>query len=352
LNDPDAGAAESACPGRRLQKQSGMVRDQVSKTKQYAGLLVALTTVVVCLWLVFRDIDWETAIAATRRADIGLLALSALVGLASFSLRALRWQLMLAPVKRIGHFKAYGPLIIGFFANAVLPARAGEVVRAHVLGRQEGISRVTALTSIVVERLLDAAVLLVVAVIAISGQSLGSSVQGRVQRIAIVVVVLLGVAVLAVMFRRQLGWAVNTLLDRLPAGFQQRVRDLLHHIGQGLSFFARSGRVGAVITLSIGVWAVVLLSVWLASAGMHLDLGFSGAALVLAATAVGMVVTVAPGGMGTFELAVTAALQLVQVPWDVAAIYSVILHVLQVVPVMIVGAITAAQTRWWELRIR
>jgi len=333
-------------------RESGISGNQVSKTRQYLGLLVSLAIVAVCLWLVFRKVDWGTAVAAIHQADVGLLALAALVHFASFSLRAVRWQLMLAPVKRISHFRAFGPLIIGFFANTVLPARAGEVIRAHVIGRQEGISRVAAFSSIVAERLLDVAVLLAMALIAIPGQILGGSGQMRIHQVAIVVAMLLATLILAVTFRRQLLQIVDSLLKWFPDRFTQRVREVLDRVAEGLSVFASSGHVAAVLGLSLAVWGVVLFSVWLAGAAMQLDLGLSGAVRVVVAAALGMVVTVAPGGMGTYELASTAALQLIKVPWGVAAVFSVTVHVLQAVPVVIVGAIIAAKTRWWQLRIR
>ena len=46
--------------------------------------------------------------------------------------------------------------MIGFAASAVLPARAGEVIRPYLLARQEGLSATAAFATIIVERLLDA----------------------------------------------------------------------------------------------------------------------------------------------------------------------------------------------------
>ena len=46
--------------------------------------------------------------------------------------------------------------MIGFAASAVLPARAGEVIRPYLLARQEGLSATATFATIIIERLLDA----------------------------------------------------------------------------------------------------------------------------------------------------------------------------------------------------
>ncbi len=45
--------------------------------------------------------------------------------------------------------------MIGFAASAVLPARAGEVIRPYLLARREGLSATATFATIIVERILD-----------------------------------------------------------------------------------------------------------------------------------------------------------------------------------------------------
>ena len=49
---------------------------------------------------------------------------------------------------------------IGYFGNNVYPARAGEVIRAFVLRRNEGVSVSASLATIIVERVFDGLVML------------------------------------------------------------------------------------------------------------------------------------------------------------------------------------------------
>src|SRR4030095_2751412 len=51
---------------------------------------------------------------------------------------------------------AFRTTTIGFAASAVLPARAGEVIRPYLLARQEGLRATATFATIILERLLDA----------------------------------------------------------------------------------------------------------------------------------------------------------------------------------------------------
>src|SRR5262249_13382685 len=70
-------------------------------------------------------------------------------------LRSWRWGIILAPVRRLNFLQVFHGLLVGYAANYVLPARLGELVRADFLGRRHGISRLSIIGTIVVERLFD-----------------------------------------------------------------------------------------------------------------------------------------------------------------------------------------------------
>ena len=71
-------------------------------------------------------------------------------------MRALRWVWILRPLGRVPFFPAFRATAVGFAANTVLPARAGEVLRPALLARERGLPFAALLASIVFERVLDA----------------------------------------------------------------------------------------------------------------------------------------------------------------------------------------------------
>ena len=109
----------------------------------------------VLLWLAFRGVDLqEVGHSFTQVRTVWLLPVLASI-FVRFWLTAIRWQVLLRPVKRIGIHRLFAVTMIGFMANNVLPARMGEFVRAYALGRSESLSTPLSFATIVLERVFD-----------------------------------------------------------------------------------------------------------------------------------------------------------------------------------------------------
>jgi uncharacterized protein (TIRG00374 family) len=80
---------------------------------------------------------------------------------AAHAFRALRWQHLLQPIGRVHFSNALRTTLIGFAASALLPARAGEVLRPAFAGEGERLSATAAFATIILERLLDTMMVLV-----------------------------------------------------------------------------------------------------------------------------------------------------------------------------------------------
>src|SRR5207247_4422504 len=83
------------------------------------------------------------------------LALSLATAFVNLVIRALRWQYLLQPLGRTTFANAFRATAVGFAANNLLPARAGEVIRPYFLARHEQMSATGAFATIILERLLD-----------------------------------------------------------------------------------------------------------------------------------------------------------------------------------------------------
>src|SRR5918996_4521179 len=118
-----------------------------------AALVLLLTVGLLAYFL--RGVDLSAVWAETRHADGRLLLLAVVIVLMTYTLRALRWQYLLAPIGPTHFSTAFETTVIGFAASALLPARAGEVIRPYLLAKREGISATSAFATVILERLLD-----------------------------------------------------------------------------------------------------------------------------------------------------------------------------------------------------
>jgi uncharacterized protein (TIRG00374 family) len=259
------------------------------------GIIVS----VACLFLVLRGVDLgRTAdLLAGARPTWLLLAVAAI--LADLFFRAVRWQILVAPIRRVPLGRLTGYMLVGYLANNVLPARLGELVRSHYLGDREGISRSATLGTVVVERVVDTVVLVGIGACAI----LVLNVRGVVVSAILVGVALAGLLVVAL--------AVALAAHRLPGaeraaeflGRWPRVRGIVSRLRDGLRVAALPRTVAAAALLSVAAWSCTVLAFLAAGQALGIELTVGQGALLAAGTNLATAVPSGPGYLGTFEYA-------------------------------------------------
>ena len=120
------------------------------------GLFIALAA----LYYTLRNVSFEELISSLKNAELVYIFPGLVIITLSYVTRAYRWQILLRPFKPIPVKEIYSPLMIGFMGN-VLPARAGEFLRAYLVGKKNGITFSGAFSTIIVERLFDLVCLMV-----------------------------------------------------------------------------------------------------------------------------------------------------------------------------------------------
>src|SRR3954465_13394356 len=115
---------------------------------------------VVLLALFLRNANLHDVWAEVTRARPELMLLAVGMTAMTYLFRAVRWQYLLSPIGRVSLANALRMTVIGFAASAVLPARAGEVLRPWLLARKEGLSATAAFATIILERVLDTVMVL------------------------------------------------------------------------------------------------------------------------------------------------------------------------------------------------
>src|SRR5438309_1083396 len=126
-------------------------------------IVLALAAGLVGLFLY--KVDLLRVAAEIARARPEWLALSLATMIVNLAIRAFRWQYLLEPLGHTTFARAFRATAVGFAANSVLPARAGEVIRPYFLARTDRahgrMSATGAFATIILERLLDVITVLV-----------------------------------------------------------------------------------------------------------------------------------------------------------------------------------------------
>jgi uncharacterized protein (TIRG00374 family) len=299
--------------------------------KVWVGVAVS----VVLLWVAVRGVSLDEVLDELRRVrPLWLVPVIASI-FVRFWLTAVRWQLLLRPIKLIGVHRLFAVTMIGFMANNVLPARLGEFVRAYALGRSEALPPSLPFATIVIERIFDGFTLLL---FLLGGLSFLR--PGRTLLWAAGLTCGLYVAVLAGLVALRSGRGMGLLtgaLERLPTRVARPARRLLDSFRAGLDVLSDGRALLATAALSILIWVVNAAGVEATFQAFALDLPPYASFLLLGTIAVALVLPSAPGYVGPFQIGTVEGLALVGVPRETALSLSIVYHLANYVPITVVG---------------
>ena len=122
--------------------------------KKVRQTLIGLAIAFGALYFTLKNISFEELTTSFKNAELIYIIPGLVLIILSYVTRAYRWQALLSPFKQIPVKEIYSPLMIGFM-GCILPARAGEFLRAYVVGKKHNITFSGAFSTIIVERLFD-----------------------------------------------------------------------------------------------------------------------------------------------------------------------------------------------------
>jgi uncharacterized protein (TIRG00374 family) len=322
--------------------------------------LIGLAVTVLLLWWVFHDAKWGEVMADLRAANIPLLLLAVVVGTMIFPLRAIRWRPILDPVApRLPFRPLWRATAIGMMANNILPARAGELVRAFVLSRETTVPFSAAFASLVVDRVFDGVIVILLMVLAMFDPAFPSEtlVGGRPASnwagsgIVIVAVVAMGLYAI-VFFPDRLIRLFEAFSRRVAPRFEERGRQLLRSFAEGLSVLRHPGRFAVVFFWALALWLTQALAFWIGFRAFGIDVPFSASLFVQGLIVLGVAAPSTPGFFGLFEGAAKLGLLVYGVDESLAVAWGLTYHILSLLPITVIGLYYVASSgmRLGELR--
>lgn len=309
---------------------------------------IGFSFIVVTFYFLFRNIDWNKMLEAFSHLQLIWILPALVVYLFGYIIRGFRWVILLSPVKKCTFQSLFPTLIIGFMANNVLPARAGEFIRAHLNGKKEGISRSASFATIVLERLFDGLTMIILLWIVLGIGDLPikeSMMSPGIQHAIDWSPYVFGGAFLAlftlVIFKESAVSFIKFFVQMAPKKFHDPAEKLTHTFIDGLHILKNARESLLVLLTSLGAWTCEFSSYYLFGIGMGIapaPLNFGSAALLMAIVNLGILIPNAPGGVGLFEL-LGAGLLFVSyhIPKELAVGYMLLVHFMVLVPIILLG---------------
>ncbi len=281
------------------------------------------------------------------------MAIAVVLATIPFVLRVPRWQLLLHEDGggRVPPLPMWRAISIGFAANNVLPFRAGEVLRVMAISRLAPVSFASALSSIAIERVLDALMVILLlggALVASSFPSdltLGGTTPVSViaVRIGVVCLVALAAAIIAAWQRdrtlqlarwilpsNRIGYALHAFAERVLVGLEA-LRDVR--------------RSAPVIGWTFVIWLINASAFYAAFRAFDFDVPFTGALILQGALMIGISLPQGPGYVGVFQVVFAKTLgPLFHVPEERAVACATIFQVATFLPIVLMGVYSAAKS--------
>jgi uncharacterized protein (TIRG00374 family) len=309
------------------------------------SLVVGILLLVVLIW--WTGID-EIG-AAIGSASPLWLAVSAAVIPPAYFLRAIRWKLLLSPVKKtVRVSNTFWSTAIGSMVNILIPIRLGEFVRAYTIGEKEGTGFAPGLSSIVVERTLDMIGLLSIGVVTM----LLVSTQAGLPSIAVNIFIAVAVFIAAVLAVIIVGIKKEDLIigiltrttSKIPLikKYTTKIADFASSLIKGLQGLSQNPKM-FITNMSITwiLWLIYTSAAYFTFIAFNQPISFVAAILGGTLMSLSHILPATPGYVGSYEIfwaLIFLALSVTEEPTLVAM--GVTSHVVGLLPIGILGCIS------------
>ena len=263
----------------------------------------------------------------TGRQAILYIVLGVAVYLLSFVMRGLRWRLLLGEVGvKAPLHETTGLLTVGYAANTLLPARAGDVVRVFLMAQRMQAKPSLMVSTLIAERLLDVVVLATTFVITSLIFAGGLPTGGK----AIFGVALCAVAVIGLLAVR---WAIRS--DHIPPG----VRGILRDASLAVRQLRGSKHLAQAAGLTIAAWTLESCVYLIAAHAVNIHLNLGSAAYVLSTAAMFTLIPSGPGFVGTMDSALAFTLHVLNEPKNLVGSYILTVRFIVFIPITVIGGV-------------
>jgi hypothetical protein len=221
---------------------------------------------------------------------------------AAYLLRGWRWRIW---QENLSYWNSLRVILIGFMGNNVLPARLGEILRAHCAAAKatDDWGRTAALSSIAAERILDGLVLGAFGLVAISIVHVDRRLGWGLFLASLTFAGLTTAIVLSVHHQEWIRRLVFAASRKFPGRLTSFARDKASQLLDGILPLGTLPRMLAAVTSTTLIWGIEMGVCYFVGLALWDDMRMRTALLFLVVVNFASLVPLTMGGIGTIEAA-------------------------------------------------
>lgn len=315
-----------------------MISGNSKKIPALRGLLnfiISISLAAIFLYIAFNGVNLSEVFSLVSHASIFWLVVFTLSTLASHYVRAIRWKVILHSVKPEASMKhLFGALMVGYGVNCVTP-KLGEVTRAILLGKWEGLSRTSMFGTVIVERVIDLvslgfAVLFSAFLWSGSLYSTFPWLETSLYLSAFVLLAIILIIYFLVRFKERFYGIIIKLLERVSIKWAEKITYIFEMLIQGFTSLKGFNNYMFTIILTVFMLLLYALSSYLGFIMLGLDklqpVTYQMGWILMSISAIGVVIPT-PGGTGSYHaLAKSTLVLLFGFGGTISAAYAFLTH--------------------------
>lgn len=303
------------------------------KTAKALKIILPLLLGVVLVWYSLSYVTLSKIIEYWKSSNKAWILLGLILGFLSHLSRAYRWSFLLKP---LGYKIKFGNSIMaifsGYLINYTIP-RAGEIARASIIANYEDVLFEKGFGTIVAERIADLIMMFTVIFITffIQFDFLYSLLIERFNSIKIVIALIL-LSFLGILFFKY--------IKKSNSKIALKIRTFVNGLIEGLFSIFKMEKKWAFIFHTLFIWVMYVLMFYVTSFAFK-DLGDLPLGAVLISFIAGSLsIAATNGGIGSYPLAIYAALSIFNIPEEPSIAFGSIMWAAQTLMIVVFGGLS------------
>lgn len=293
-------------------------------------MIIGILLSVVFIYLSVRGLNFKEVAASFRAVRYGYIIPVLFVLLFIQFLRSYRWGLILSPIEKINQMSLFSVTCVGFLAIIAIPARLGELARPYLITHKSNVKMTVALGSIFLERTFDVLTILIMFFIVALLTPLPPWLMKSSVTFFIIILCVIALTIFLVVRRDTSLKILKPVIGRLPEKYSHKLEELVNHFISGFKMIADFRLIMYVTFLSMLIWAVNALAIYILFFAFDFHLPAVAAIAVMIVVIIGITIPTAPGFIGNWHFFCILGLGLFGISRVDAMTYAVLYHFLAI----------------------
>jgi len=313
-----------------------LIMPGIFKKKQLWGSIIAFAI----LAYVLKDIRLEDIKSLAGRVSVSFLLVALACQAMVIVIKAFRWKIIVEKTKRLKFWRVIPLFSAGQVINILLPALTGQAGRILLFAKKADLSKTYVLSTVVIEVIFDAISLLIcIALLSTATIVFPREYQHISYVVALATLFSLIVLYLILHYGEQLeNFNRRNFRERWP-GIYVGIRKFYRSFTKGISLLKSSHYFFRTLTSSFLAWIFHAAAIYFLFLSFGFELPLISAVVIMVINTVALMIPITPGNAGTFELAVAAPLLAFKIGKADAVMFALALHIIDFLPIMIMGSI-------------